>query len=188
MQTGCTSNSATWRCFPYATYNESATASMAMFNWVISSSNSASNLTISSTGNPFALVFSDAPLILTDANTATEAYTFSIPASKTVIPATNLTSDGSSTNCYYSNTIFSAKLYTKKAKTFPDNGSNGGQQSTTPSRYWPYAVEAYQIAIGEDRVPSCYKMRNGVQGDFVQIAPPISGQNCSCIYQNFGNT
>ena len=191
VATACTPDAATWRCYPYETYNESSTGSQTTFNWVISpshsSSTSSSNLTVSSSNNPFALTFTNATLSLVNQGTANEAYSFSVPMQKIVVPTTALTSDGSTTECLYNNTIFQASLYTKKSKTYPPGAQNGVVDTTKQYGAWPYAVDVEQAIGAGSGVPDCYKVVNGVRGDKVDIGTVTSARStCMCLYQNYG--
>jgi hypothetical protein len=121
---------------------------------------------------------------MTNSGQSSEAYRFSINMQKTVIPNVTLTADGASTDCFYNGTIFSAVLYTRKAKTYP------AQNTTSPSATgsylpWPYAVEVGQVANGGAGVPDCYKMINGNTGQYVPIGDEPDTQTCQCMYQNY---
>jgi hypothetical protein len=186
VSTGCTPNSNTWRCYPYATYLEAGSGADTTFNWIITpTTENGTDYVISSTNNPFALDFSNATLSMTNAGQSSEAYRFSIDMQKTVMPNVTLTADGATTECFYNGTIFSAVLYTKKEKTYP------AQNKTSPSAAgaylpWPYAVEVQQVANGGAGVPDCYKMINGNPGERVPIGIVPDTQTCQCLYENYG--
>ena len=203
ISTNCTSNAATWRCYPYATYSQSQTGAMATFNWVIAQTDpkapSPSNYSISSTDNPFALNFSNAPLQLLDLGLTTERYTFSVTMNKTVLPSTAIANDNSMATCYYNNATFRANLFTKMPKTYPLPVSASGS-AATPSppagdgtsvnqdyQPWPYAVRMEEYIGGGNGVPSCYKTINGNIGDRITdgISPKGPENVCSCLYKNF---
>jgi hypothetical protein len=103
---------------------------------------------------------------------------------KSVIPNVTLTADGSSTDCFYNGTMFSAVLYTKREKTYPVQTASS---PSSPGAYlpWPYAAEVQQVANGGARVPDCYKMVNGNTGEHVAIGTVSDSQTCQCIYQNY---
>lgn len=197
VSTACTPNPATWRCYPYQTYNESTTGAMTTFNWVIDptaadlSGKGTSNTTyiISSSDNPFALTFTNATLSLENAGSENEAYTFEVPMQKIVVPSSPLTADNAATECYYNNTQFSAKLYTKMAKTYPvQAGSASGNPDPDPSAIfgeWPYAVEVQQFIDGGSGVPDCYKVVNGVKGERISIGDTTIDDSCECLYMNY---
>lgn len=189
VSTGCTSNSNTWRCFPYSTYSETGSGADTQFNWIITTSETnSSEYLISSSTNPFALDFINATLSLTDNGTAREAYKFSINMQKIVVPNVTLTANDATTNCFYNQTIFSAVLYTKMAKTYPSTNSTGANPSGSSGKYvsWPYAVDVLQIADGGSSVPDCYQMVNGNTGAHVTIDTEPSSQSCECAYENYG--
>ncbi|MCJ1409114.1 hypothetical protein MMC19_003192 [Ptychographa xylographoides] len=192
--TSCTSNAATWRCYPYSIYNDSAAASMATFNWIIAGD--ANGLTISSTDNPFAINFVNASLTLVDQGTVNERYMFSIPINKVVRPSTPITTDNSMASCQYNNTQFQASLYTHMASMYPPNAtasasasSSGPDASASSNGFtsWPYAVEVIQSIGGGVDVPSCYEVNNGNLGAPVTrgITPQPPSDFCSCTYKNY---
>lgn len=211
MLTGCTPNPATWSCFPYRTYNSSSsgpTDSLTTFNWLISStsnnptSSNPADYQISSTRNPFALTFTNESLALVDPGSGDEALIFKVAMDKVVVPNADVTSagDGSASRCLFNATRFQAKLYTKKAKTYPPSdltgdgnggssspsGGGGGGQQFQP---WPYAVEITQTIASGSAVPECYKTLNGQMGERVDLARTVAvaeGAQCACEYLNYG--
>lgn len=78
QSTNCTSNAATWRCYPYETYDSSSTGSEAVFNWILTNTSATyagnkttpttdsagipANMSISSTDNPFSISISNQSL------------------------------------------------------------------------------------------------------------------------------
>ena len=189
VDTSCTSNAATWRCYPYTSYSandsSSRAASAATFSWsVISSGLSDSSYLISSAANPFAPTFINATLTTVDLGLDTEAYHFSIPKMQIlVVPDIPLTDDGAADRCYYNQTMFEGWLYTKMAKTYPESPIS---DSETVNQPWPFAVKIQETITGGTGVPDCYKSVNGQDGSRVIIAPGSSNQACECGYQNFG--
>ncbi|MCJ1404319.1 hypothetical protein MMC11_007544 [Xylographa trunciseda] len=186
VSTNCTSNSATWRCYPYATYADSPSLALATFNWIISPSEN--GLTISSTDNPFAINFADVPLTMTDNGTENERYFFSVPNNKVVIPSTSITTDNSMASCQYNNTQLQASLFTHTASSYPPNSSVSTGSSTVDSfRPWPFAVQVSQSIGGGVDVPACFEVTNGTLGAPVTnglVAQP-SQDFCSCVYKNY---
>ncbi|MCJ1301538.1 hypothetical protein MMC08_004339 [Hypocenomyce scalaris] len=194
VSTNCTSNSATWRCYPYTTYSSSPTAALATFNWIITASASSSgNYTISSTDNPFAINFVNASLTLLDANAATERYNFQIPINKIVVPSAAITSDNQIANCFFNATQFEANLYTKMPKTYPPASSStasaASPSSTAATAFesWPYAVEVTQTIGGGSGVPDCFEVVNGNLGEQITdgLTAQAAGDMCSCAYKNY---
>ncbi|MCJ1245969.1 hypothetical protein MMC30_003173 [Trapelia coarctata] len=185
VSTGCTSNAATWRCYPYTTYAGSPSGALAVFSWVISGS--PGHYLISSTNNPFAINFVNASLNLVDANTPTERYTFTIPINKVVVPSTSITADNTMAACQFNNAQFQANLYTRMANTYPSNSSSPSSDPISGVEPWPYAVEVIQSIGGGANVPACYKVHDGNFGARVTggLVPQPSGQNCNCTYKNF---
>jgi len=126
-------------------------------------------------------------MTLVNPNTDNEAYTFTTPMQKIVIPAVPLTADGATTKCYFNTTRFEATLYTKKAKTYPP-GSQSGSGNGIAKLYgqWPYAVEAQEVIDAGSGVPDCYKVLNGKVGERVDVGTISGGGECQCVYMNFG--
>ncbi len=155
--------------------------------------------TISSTQNPFSILFSNSTLTLQDANLPTERYTFRIPMSKPVIPSSPIMSSNIATTCYFNSTVLTASLYTKMAKSYPSSSSSsnstasstssstgsagGGQGSTGDPVFapWPYAASVEQVATGGNDVPECFDMQGNRVGSFVAE----TGGECDCRYQNY---
>lgn len=205
--TDCTANADTWRCYPYTIYDPSDgttnTSSLATFNWIITNTSTAyatnatqstpsdgvpSNLTISSTNNPFSVIFSNQPLTYTatSANTSSPRYTFSFTMSKSVIPSVQITDDGAAAECFYNHTIFTGTLYLSAPSTYPGDlsANDTGIGGYDP---WPYAVEIQQESPGGHDVPACYEMANGAVGARIltmESTEPV-GNQCLCDYRNY---
>ena len=187
IDAGCTTNPATWQCYPYMTYNQSATGADTTSDWIISATDStATNFTVSSTSNPFALEFKNASLHLINVGTDMEAYTFEVNLQKTVVPTSPLTPDGAATRCYYNSTTFLATMYTKRAKSYPVG--NGTSTATGAFSPWPNAVSVRQLVSGGTGIPDCYKMRNGNVEEPITVGTEAASQNCQCRYQNFASS
>ncbi|KAK5719186.1 hypothetical protein LTR15_007709 [Elasticomyces elasticus] len=187
VATNCTSNAATWRCYPYSVFDpaESSTntSSLATFNWIVSntsatyatnetSGDAPSNLTISSTNNPFSITFSNQSLnyVPGSTNNASAArYEFSFTQQKSVIPSSSILSSGAAAICFYNATTFTGTLYLNANRTFPDEslGDQTGLGGYTP---WPYAVGITQTSQGGDGVPDCYQSVNGGVGQRILTA------------------
>lgn len=202
-QTNCSANAAAWRCFPYVTYDNSNTSSLATFNWAISNTSSAyatnvssstssqgipANLTISSVNNPFAISFVNQSLtyISDSANISSSRYTFSFMMSKEVVPSPAITSDDAASQCFFNATNFAGTIYLNAPGTSPDAAR---AQATGAGGYapWPYAVEVSQTALGGSNVPNCYETSNGVIGSRILtgLTPQPTDSQCICDYRNF---
>nr|POE79828.1 hypothetical protein CFP56_07894 [Quercus suber] len=211
QNTSCTSNSATWRCYPNTVYDPSNgatnTSSIATFNWILTNTSSTfptnettdittsdegipSNLTISAVDNPFAIAFTNQSLtyIHPSSDLAAARLTFTFEMSKSVIPSTSLTSNNAATICFFNATIFTGTLYLNASAVFPSvematDAAVGGTNSTA----WPYAVEIAQTSPAGTNVPACYLTTNGNVGARILTGPaPISGtEECICDYRNF---
>jgi hypothetical protein len=142
--------------------------------------------TISSTDNPFSIVFGAMPLTLKDSGLSTEYYSFVLTAmNKPVVPSTAITTANIATTCYFNQTSLEARLYTKMAKTYPsssDSSSGTSGNSTASFAPWPYAAYVDQTDSGGPNVPQCYDNNGNQVGYFAAE----TGGECSCIYQNYG--
>lgn len=202
VTTNCTANAATWSCYPYETYAQSASGALATFNWVIAQSSSGYN--ISSTRNPFALSFTNTSLTLMDPGSENEHYTFSVLLDKYVVPSSTITSDGSMAGCFFNNTQLVANLYTNRASSYPANSNSSATAtssataSTTASSEqglitsetfhpWPFAVDVIQSVPGGAGIPDCYHVDHGNIG--IRVAPAFlpqpSHDSCACAYKNY---
>lgn len=185
VQTDCVSIPSIWTCYPYNTISVSPIRALSVFNWVIrKGERSSSNLTISSTSNPFALDFPATPLILIDEGAITERYQFKVKMDKLVIPSETITDDGATATCTFEDASLLANLYTKKARTYPIESQEAGDDAAFP--LWPFAVQIEHIASTDGGVPSCYRVENGVPGAKVTTGfePVETGNLCSCLYKN----
>ena len=186
----CVSNPATWRCYPYSTYNISHTDSQTVFDWVITQSPAASFYYISSTNNPFSIDFSNVSLALVDQNLPTERYTFQTTLDIIIVPTADISGDNSVANCSFSGTLFGASLYTKKSKTIADPiGTSSTVSTVTPSstggaKAWPYAVDVMQTIGGGFNVPTCSKKSDGELITNSITAEP-SSKLCKCEWRDF---
>ena len=181
----CTSNSATWQCYPGSTYNTSGpAASFTTQRWQIDSpTDSTQDLYISNTNPTFSYPFTNRSLTLTNTNDPRlSAFSFTFTYRKQVVPPTALTSDGAASRCYYNNTLVSVKLY----NTVQGGGGNivgPPDGSTTAGTDWPYAVEYVEQVKGG---PECFKYSNGQETTQINVAARNGA--CNCEYRNYGLT
>lgn len=205
QQTNCTSNPATWRCYPYTVFDSSdpstVQSSQSTFDWLISNtsalyatntttspSNAPANLTISSTNNPFALSFTAQELtyVLDSGSSSSPSpkLTFSFTLAKIVVPTAALTADNAATQCYFNSTVLSGTLY------LTDTSGNSVSNATDAGSYetWPYAVEIVQSSKGGQDTPGCFEVVDGAVGARVVegLEPRGEGEECRCEYRNFG--
>lgn len=156
---------------------------MATFNWIITAGSQKGSYQISSTDNPFAITFKNAPLSLLDSGLDSERYRFQITTDKVVQPSGSITDDNSQATCYYNGTNLQAYLYTKMAKGYPTT------QQTIDATYppWPFAVRVEQVIAGGNNVPNCYKTNNGQLGQRISsgLDAQDAGSLCSCLYKNW---
>lgn len=208
QQTNCTANPATWRCYPYTVLDPSNpstnTTSQSTFNWIIrnesaiyatkdtpstSSAGIPSNLTLSSTNNPFALTFTNQSLTYhsSDENASPPMLTFSFTLPKTVVPTSAIASDNAATQCFFNNTILSGRIYLAASSSSSQSPQSGSASSAGNSEQWPYGVEVLQGSAGGEGTPDCYKTVNGGLGESVTegLAPLGEGEECRCEYGSF---
>ncbi|KAF1347580.1 hypothetical protein BDV97DRAFT_355509 [Delphinella strobiligena] len=204
IQTNCTSNAATWRCFPYSLYSNdssSASASEAVFNWILtntsasyisnatlpttSSSGVPANISLSSSDNPFSISITNTSLTYYN-NNDRPRFGFNLTTSKQVIPNVALTTDNAASTCFYNNTMLVGLLYLSDglSVTYPTSSD-----ATTLDSYqaWPYAVRVEQIADGGTDVSACYETVDGSVGNEITgvFTTESETDQCVCHYANF---
>jgi hypothetical protein len=197
IETNCTSDPNTWRCFPGPTFDQSTAASLATFNWLLSNTSAAyatnssdlstsaqgvaANLTISASNNPFSISFDSTPL--TFINDTSPRYTFAANISQKIIPASNITADNRATVCYFNQTQVIGTLHLDNtfAQQYTFTGNNASYT------LWPYAVQVELVSPGGQNTPACYYTTNGAIGD--QINELLTAQPaedvCLCEYRNY---
>ncbi|KAH0284573.1 hypothetical protein M436DRAFT_58504 [Aureobasidium namibiae CBS 147.97] len=197
IETNCTSDPNTWRCFPGPTFAQSASASLATFNWLLSNTSAsyatnssalstssqgiAANLTISASNNPFSITFDSTPL--TFINDTSPRYTFAANISQKIIPASNITADNRATVCFFNQTQVVGTLHLDDtyAQQYTFTGNNASYT------LWPYAVQVELVSPGGQNTPACYYTTNGAIG--AQITDVFTAQPaedvCLCEYRNY---
>jgi len=184
VSTNCTSNSATWLCYPYSTYAQNPSASVATFDWIISPvKGTKSNYTISSTPNYFSVMFSNASLSLQSAGNADEHYYFQIDMQKDTKPTSQLGSQNVAATCYFNQTTFEGYLYTKMPKIYSSGGNGTDVNENQSFAAWPNAVRIEQVASSGSGSPTCLDPSGDSLGDF---SVQQQGEMCDCSYMNTG--
>lgn len=183
ISTNCTSNAATWMCYPFTTYAQNPSASSAAFDWVISPRSESENTsyTISSTPNYFSIVFTNVSLSIQNSGQEDEHYFFQITMQKPTKPAEQLGSQNVASTCYFNQTIFQGYLYTKMNATYSD--STTGNSTGGSYALWPHAVRVEQIANAAANSPTCLGPSGESLGNF-SVAD--TSQECQCLYLNTG--
>lgn len=207
VTTNCTSNSDTFGCYPYNTYDaadsSSYSKSLTTFRWTISNTSSTyattrtgptseqgvpANLSISSSGNPFTINFTDQALtyISPSSNSTSARYTFSFTMDKAFNPPVSLSSDNTATQCFFNQTTFTGTLYLSAARNFPDQDSSSSSAASNGIQ-WPYAVNITSSSPGGQDTPACYEYQNGAIGARIEagLTPQPVDSQCLCGYQNF---
>ncbi|PSK53859.1 hypothetical protein B9Z65_7665 [Elsinoe australis] len=204
VKTDCTSNPATWRCYPYSTASGSnSTSGLALFNWFITGASQGfpsnvsspktdasgipTSLKISSSRDPFSIPLRNQSLTFVNDNN-NPRYTFNFPYAKTVVPSTALGTNNAASTCYFNQTQFSATLYLSDTRALDYPGQDLSSSSQVQGGYpkWPYAVEVREMSGSGQDVPACYEMVNGALGERIDsLTPQSSSSQCSCNYRNF---
>lgn len=179
VATNCTSNPATWMCYPFSTYAQDRSSSAATFDWLIrSSSTQEGNYTISSTPNPFSILFDSAPLQLLKQGQPDEHYFFQLSMTKPTKPTTQLGSENIASTCYFDNTTLQGYLYTKMEKTYPKD-----EKTISGFEPWPGAIKIEQVAGATAENPRCVDSSGNSLGDF---GVEDGSQLCDCLWLNTG--
>jgi hypothetical protein len=206
--TNCTSNPATWRCYPYTILDPSNpntnSTSQSTFNWIIRNNSAIyatkdtpstpsagasipANLTLSSTNNPFALTFTNQSLTYhsSDDNAGSPPMlTFAFTLPKTVVPTSAIAPDNAATQCFFNSTVLSGRIYLA-ASSYQNPSIDSAAQAGSPEQ-WPYSVEVLQSSAGGLKTPDCYKTVDGGLGERVTegLEPTTEGGECRCEYSN----
>jgi hypothetical protein len=207
----CTSNPATWRCYPYTVLDPSNpstnTTSQSTFNWIIrndstiyatkdtpSTPSSAggipANLTLSSTNNPFALTFTNQSLTYhsSDDNASPPMLTFAFTLPKTVVPTSAIASDNAAAQCFFNSTVLSGRIYLAAPSPSQSPSADPAANAGSPEQ-WPYIVEVLQSSAGGEGTPDCYKTVDGRLGERVTegLEPTAEAESgeCMCEYSSF---
>jgi hypothetical protein len=169
--TDCTSNPATWRCYPYEQ------GSPATFFWIVSAVSSHA-FAVSSSDNPFAPAFANVSMRLVDGNQPAERFVFSFSTDTVVVPSDALTPGNRAARCAFDDTEFEATVWTRR---------RGGATVRPPDRApgegfveWPGDVEVAQVKKAQPGSPKCEDVDGAVIAD-VQAG----AGTCECRYANF---
>ncbi|KAF1926175.1 uncharacterized protein M421DRAFT_68186 [Didymella exigua CBS 183.55] len=179
VATGCTSNNATWTCAPYTDYYSDPQKALAVINWEITGSFGSYKISSRDSSDLY-MTFQNAALDLLDKDKDTERYRFQISRTKTVNMTGTMGNSRGTFECDYGATNLQAYLYTKMARTYPDDTIVVPKTSNT---VWPYAVRVEQAVGGGNNVPSCTKST----GEHVSsgIVAQDASSLCSCLYKNW---
>ncbi|KAF3002593.1 hypothetical protein E8E13_008376 [Curvularia kusanoi] len=179
VATGCTSNNATWTCAPFTDYYSDPQRALAVINWEITGSAGAYKISSKDQSDLYT-TFQNAPLDLLDQGKDTERYRFQISRTKSVNMTGTIGNAKGDFECDYGATNLQAYLYTKMARTYPDDTIS---VPNAPNTVWPYAVRIEQAVGGGENVPSCTKS----SGEKVTsgLKAQDAGSLCSCLYKNW---
>ena len=179
----CSSNAATFNCFPYRTYTAAdPAAASATFYWIIQPLNSYT-YTISSSSNPFAPSFANVTMDLLDGNQFTERFVFNFTLSLPVIPKVDIVpGQRSAATCTFGSTVVRATLWTRMRAEYPANITAAPTPSAASTTFapWPYRIEVDEVQAAGPGVPSCVDYQGRSLGDFAGTG------TCGCWYSNFG--
>ncbi|KAK2029958.1 hypothetical protein LX32DRAFT_682142 [Colletotrichum zoysiae] len=131
--TGCTSNSSTWRCFPGRTYSQSPKDSVATFFWTISHLNTYTyQISSSPSSNPLSLHFADETMTLVEGGSPDERLVFGFFLAKIMAVSDAATPDGRAATCTFPHTAIRATLWTRRNATAA-LAQSGGAAATPDS-------------------------------------------------------
>lgn len=180
--TGCTSNSSIWRCYPYTVGGETTfdltvnnTSELYAPNSTVYADNKPmdvpANLTVSSS-NPFAIPYTNQSLsyITASSNETAERLEWTFEMTKTVMPSSSMMGNGGTAECAFLGTMFTGSLFLNAPRTVVEEASN---------RQWPYAFEIRQSVRGGEEAVEC----RGISGGSVSV--PGAGGMCDCTYRNY---
>ncbi|KAF4556103.1 Hypothetical protein D9617_1g079780 [Elsinoe fawcettii] len=204
VQTDCTSNPATWRCYPYSSSQGSnSTSGLALFNWILDSSSedfpsnsstpstgtsgTGTSLSVSSSRDPFSIPLKGQNLTYVNDNN-NPRYTFIFTYPKVVVPSAAIGTNNAATTCYFNQTRFAATLYLSNSRVVDYPGGGIADSPSVQGGYprWPYAVEIREVSSGGQDTPACYETTNGMLGVRVgDLAIQSADRQCSCNYRNF---
>jgi len=182
--TACTSNGATFGCYPSQTWSPAtADAAAAAFHWTIAASGA--GYSISSSANPFAPVFANVPLTVADAGTDAERLAFSYGLALPVVPSVNVVAGqrGAAT-CTFGTAVLSATLWTRRRGAYPAGNATAPAAGRSTFPPWPFRVDVAETQLPGRGVPECLDARGVSLGDF--SLPAGSAGPCGCWYANYG--
>lgn len=216
ISTSCTSDPATFRCYPYIIYNASQNTSSSETTSSSSSSSRTSFWTIheprpssfliSAAPNPFVPQFTNVSMRLLDANQPTERFTFNFTMQLTVTPASQITrtamadtttaeqgngdsDDNSRFTCYYHDTVASATIWIRRPAEFPrnlDTPVSNGGNGTHVSTSFDPWPYAVDLAQVSEPGPAQPECRDADGGRAGDFAAPSDAEPCGCWYRNYG--
>lgn len=179
--TECTSNAATWRCYPYTVGGDTS------FDLTITNTSAqyAPNSTTSentgqagqpaglqiSSSNPFVIPFANQTVTYfsSAANASAARLEWSFSMAKTVVPSSPVIEGGAAAECLFPDTMLTGILYLNAPKMMA-----GATESA-----WPYAAEIRQAWQGGNREIEC----QGANGGSAAVA--AAEGDCNCVYRNY---
>ncbi|KAF1914318.1 hypothetical protein BDU57DRAFT_588669 [Ampelomyces quisqualis] len=180
VQSSCTANSATWSCPPATDYYSDPQKALTILNWEISGSAGAYKISSKGQDPTFGTMFQNEKLELLDRGKDTERYRFQITRTRSVNMTGRIGEQQGDFTCDYGSTNVQGSLYTKMARTYPQDTIAVGN---TESPAWPHAVRVEQTVAGGENVPSCNKSSGEKVLDGLEAQDP--GTLCSCLYKNW---
>jgi hypothetical protein len=137
VATGCTGNNATWTCAPFTDYYSDPQKALTVINWEITGSSGSYKISSKGTSD-LDTTFQNAPLELLDEGKDAERFRFQISRTKTVNMTGSIGSAKGNFECDYGATNLQAYLYTKMARTYPDDTISVPNAANT---VWPYGKQ-----------------------------------------------
>lgn len=131
----CTSNPNTWTCTPMTDYYSDPQKALAVMNWEVTGSSGAYKITSRDAGEVLSMTFQNEALQLLDSGKDTERYMFQMSRTKSVNVTGTIGKETGNFECDYGTTTLQGHLYTKLARTYPDDTIVVGN---TGYSAWPY--------------------------------------------------
>jgi hypothetical protein len=141
VTTTCVADVAAWACPPNTNYYSDPQKALTVFNWDISGSSGSYKISLKGQ-DVLGTTFQNEKLELLDAGKDTERYRFMLSRAKTVNMTGSLGDQQGDFECDYPATTIQGSLYTKLAKTYPQDTIAVG---TVPNPVWPFGKLVYAI-------------------------------------------
>lgn len=141
VQSACTANNATWACTPNTNYYDDPQKALTILTWTISGSAGAYEISSKGQDATFGTIFQNEQLNLLDAGKDTERYRFQLSRTKTVNMTGSIGDQSGSFECDYGATTIQGSLYTKMARTYPQDTIAVGN---TDNPNWPFGKSDQQ--------------------------------------------
>jgi hypothetical protein len=186
--TNCTGDPGAWTCPPGVAYETDTTASLEMFDFVITAGSTPGSYQLAPAGPNAALgdvggTFPPVPLKIINAGQDSEKYNFQTTLTRSGSATLNGSSPTIGNTCVFPGTTFQGWLYTRAARSYPGPGQVL-PQGAAAFGLWPFSARV-EMDVGGLVEPECY-VGGGTTGPKVALGTPqqAAGNLCSCLYRN----